>query len=1221
MELHLRSNNIRGLRNNHKRKSVFNDLKTAAGDIIFLQETHCTNDMEHTWKREWGNDMLLCNGTSQSAGVATLFRNNVQHKNYYSDNAGRLQIFDVNMHNKTACLVNIYAPNKDKDQVIFYGELFNLLLNRDYDELILGGDFNLVLSQKDKIGGTKLKKRNSLSKLNQIIDHLGLTDIWRLKHPSSSNYTWSQKNPTVLCRLDFFLITKGLESISIKSDIHYVPHTDHKMISLRIQGQAAERGPGFWKLNSSFMEDEDYCTHIRKLIDDKWLEYMPMKNKSLRYELVKFDIKQYSHRYGTNKAKLLREKERSIIQKINELDNKLVSNTINKTDQDAFYALKIELDEMKLHKAKGDYIRSRIEFVEKNERSTRFFFNQARESFSKKTLTSLKKENGDETTQPKEILYEIKQFYQRLYESKQIAPSEKLLPELNIPTLTEQDKSMCEGNITLEECYKSLCDMKSNKSPGSDGLTAEFYRKFWDQLGPKLVEVLNFSVKVGTLPDSLRRAVITILHKQGKPPNEIKNYRPISLLNIDYKILSKSLANRISPNLDQLISHDQTGFMKNRYIGENIRLISDIIEVTKRKNIPGLLLLLDFEKAYDTVEWEFMMKVLKAFNFGPSIIRWVKLCYTDISSTVLNNGFSCGWFQVKRGLRQGCGMSCVLFLLAAEILSILIKESKKVKGISVMGREYKLSQYADDTTCILSDKESAYAIIQLAKQFEQVSGLRLNIDKTQLIWLGPWKTKTEDIGHILRSQGNFTLLGTNLGYEHTDSIKANCENKISKLVKKQNLWTGRDLSIIGKILISKSLGLSNLVYSMSNVAFPDRLIQLTQKTVNNFIWNNKPAKVKHTTLRLEYEKGGLRSPDVAFMNKSLKLAWLSRMTQDVIWLQLANESFFQDFGGLQYLSRCNYHIKYLKEIPQFYYDLLSFLAELTNRSSNQIQIIWNNENVILNRKMIYKKAWKEAGIEYFKDLKSSSRRWLSLMELQTKYRVYPSHTEYNAVIQAIENSNYVQYDTKRLIAEHEIECKSGNIIDTTKARCRDYYREFIAMEKHEPTSLHFWDSLGFHATNIMQSLPIARSCTKDTKLIAFQYKIQNNIVACNSNLKKWGIIDNAACSTCQLLEDDIMHNLVECPRSRKIIADTYQSLNISCINFNPKGFLFGTGCKVLDLINIVIKWSIWKSRFHQTELVSTSIKQELTFRRKTDQFSLSKRKFDKKWNELPYLLF
>ena len=760
--------------------------------------------------------------------------------------------------------------------------------------------------------------------------------------------------------------------------------------------------------------------------------------------------------------------------------------------------------------------------------------------------------------------------------------------------------------------------MHTNKSPGSDGLTVEFFRRFWSDIGPILVEVLNYSLDKGLLPQSLRQAVITVLHKSGKDASFVKNYRPISLLNTDYKIMTKSLANRMNTTLTNIISRDQTGFIKNRYIGENIRLISDIVDITESKKIPGLLLLLDFEKAYDTVEWKFLSEVIKQFNFGSSLLKWIQLCYTNICSTVVNRGFSCGWFQVYRGLRQGCGLSCTLFDLVAEILAIIIRESKDIKGIQISDQEYKLSQFADDATCILADEHSALNVMNVAMRFEQLSGLRLNLDKTQLIWLGPWKTKTSGIGSLTPHVGNFKLLGIQLGYNKQESINANFTEKRQKMQIRQNIWSNRDLSLIGKIQIAKSLGLSNMIYSFSMQACPQHVIIETQTAIRNFVWNDKPPKVKHVVLRQHLDHSGLRSPDVSLMNKAIKLAWLSRLNTNAKWIRLANDAYFKLYGGIQYLITCNYDIRYLKDIPNFYSEILSSLDELTMKTSCQLQRVWNNKNVLVNRKMVYKDAWRRSGIEYFSDLKSANQTWLTLSEFENKYGFVPNVTEYNKLVRAIESFNYVQYGVADILKPGQILCKSGNILDTATAKCKDYYNEFIEHDKHPPTSLNYWLQHRANDEQVLKSLRIIRNCTTDTKLIAFQFKIVHNIVACKANLFKWEIATTENCDYCQE-RDDLMHSLVQCPASVILISEIYALLQISCVRFNIYGFLFGCNDQAIDLINLIIKYLTWKSRFYYTNLSVNYVKNEVLFRIKADKSILSEKNYNTKWQEFLYL--
>ena len=207
---------------------------------------------------------------------------------------------------------------------------------------------------------------------------------------------------------------------------------------------------------------------------------------------------------------------------------------------------------------------------------------------------------------------------------------------------------------------------------------------------------LNKSHQKGKLALTQRRGVISLISKKDKAVQELKNWRPITLLTCDYKI-----ASRLKAVLQNMIDNDQLGFLKGRSIAENICLIHNVISYTETKNIPGLLLFVDFEKAFDTIEWAFVEKTLQHFGFGSPLINLVNLFYRDIQSCVVNNGWSAGFFELSRGVRQGCPLPPYIFILCAEVLAITIRKDNLVKGITVSSTECKLSQYADDTTLIL----------------------------------------------------------------------------------------------------------------------------------------------------------------------------------------------------------------------------------------------------------------------------------------------------------------------------------------------------------------------------------------------------------------------------------------------------------------------------------------------------------------------------------------
>ena len=210
-----------------------------------------------------------------------------------------------------------------------------------------------------------------------------------------------------------------------------------------------------------------------------------------------------------------------------------------------------------------------------------------------------------------------------------------------------------------------------------------YYEVFFDLLGAALLDSLNAGFESGTLSISQRPGVISLIPTDENSLTTLSNWRPVTLLNVDYKILAKVIAKRIEPVLPKLIYPDQTGFIKGRFIGQNIRLLNDLIEYTDDHKIPGILLFIDFEKAFDTTEWSFTQNVLKCFNFGLVIRKWVSVLYRGVESAVMNGGYSTSYFTVSRGVRQGCPLSPLLLVLGVEILAQKIRLATSCRGIQL----------------------------------------------------------------------------------------------------------------------------------------------------------------------------------------------------------------------------------------------------------------------------------------------------------------------------------------------------------------------------------------------------------------------------------------------------------------------------------------------------------------------------------------------------------
>ena len=205
----------------------------------------------------------------------------------------------------------------------------------------------------------------------------------------------------------------------------------------------------------------------------------------------------------------------------------------------------------------------------------------------------------------------------------------------------------------------------------------------WHLISKTLVDALNYSHQHGELSSSQKQALITLIEKKEKDRRFHKNWRPISLVNVDVKIASKAIARRLEAVMTLLIPANQNGFIKGRSILDAVRTIDDVLEIGKIMNQPGILLAIDFEKAFDSLNHEFLYQVLRKMGFGPNFLQWIRTFYRNLSSCVLNNGFTTDTFFVKRGIRQGDPLSPLLFILALETLVCQIRENTNIKGFLV----------------------------------------------------------------------------------------------------------------------------------------------------------------------------------------------------------------------------------------------------------------------------------------------------------------------------------------------------------------------------------------------------------------------------------------------------------------------------------------------------------------------------------------------------------
>ncbi|KAM9308276.1 glutamate decarboxylase 1-like [Gastrophryne carolinensis] len=307
----------------------------------------------------------------------------------------------------------------------------------------------------------------------------------------------------------------------------------------------------------------------------------------------------------------------------------------------------------------------------------------------------------------------------------------KYLDDTILPRLDTDWAEYVDADITVQEVKQAITSLKPNKRPGPDGYTAIFYKKLIDVVAPHLTTMYN-SIKVGNRfdPESLSAAIVMI-PKPGKDPLAWQNYHPISLLNLDLKILGKIIAARINTSLSSLIHSDQVGFVPGRQSSDGVRRITQLIEAAKSTQPDVMLLSLDMEKAFDCFSWDYLMQALDRWGFGQGLKTWVSAMYHEPTAKVKYSGFESASHSINRGTRQGCPLSPILFILALELLASNIRHNQAIRGIYHGKEEHKLSMFADDMLLTISSPHiTAPNLASEMEAFSNMSGLRINAGKS-----------------------------------------------------------------------------------------------------------------------------------------------------------------------------------------------------------------------------------------------------------------------------------------------------------------------------------------------------------------------------------------------------------------------------------------------------------------------------------------------------------
>ena len=512
--------------------------------MLILYETHSDNEHQQIWRNEWGGgDVIMSHGDPNARGVAMFVKKNttISIERITIDQEGRYIICDIIENNVKITCAAIYGPNKDDPK--FFKNISDLIRERSEHKVIIG-DFNVTLDVEYDRSNTYHNNEKARDEVINCIEEYNLREIWRERNPEKREYSWHKAgNLQKASRIDYALISSGLDQ-KVKN-CQYVSSvmTDHRAFLIVIDVAPYPRGSGYWKFNNMLLQDREFVKTMNDQIQ-KTIEQNQNFTAKQKSEKLKSQIKKFSTQYSRNKIK----DDEIIIAQLNEkVDEMFQRGPLNRQESELLQNTQNDLEEKVLEKIRGIMFRSKAKWYEEGEKSTKYFFALEKAKYNAKTCFSIHDKEGNLVDNPESIIRIQQEFYQELYQEEQDI---NFTLKNNSPTrVPEELRITQEQQITTLDLEEAIKGMNNNKTPGSDGIPVDFYKVFWTRLKVCFYEMMEETFNHSLLHETARTGILNLIPKANKDTRYIKNLRPITLLNTDYKIVEKAIANKMIPAL------------------------------------------------------------------------------------------------------------------------------------------------------------------------------------------------------------------------------------------------------------------------------------------------------------------------------------------------------------------------------------------------------------------------------------------------------------------------------------------------------------------------------------------------------------------------------------------------------------------------------------------------------------------------------------------------
>ncbi len=835
-------------------------------DVVGLQEVRFHNVLNFE-----PHYNLITNHETERGGTAFLIKKELKFKNIVKEAEGRVLTLEI----EDITFVNIYAPagkTQKEERNSFYQSTLPSFIPMDRSSTILFGDFNAVDNITDRMSNTGARNESVCKSLVTLTSSFDLVDCWKRLHPEHLGHSYYHQKGS--SRLDRFYASKNLSPLVKTIELQPVVFSDHHCLSISIENrkQESRKTPKtlrIWKMNTAILEEEDYSVRIHTFINEARKHQLHSSDiRKWWDEIFKTGIKKLTIDYCRQRSQLLRA-TRSFYQQC------LTDITATAPENEEYMADYRELKDCSRtweeEIMQGAFIRSRVGAGNGAETPSTYHLRREKNCQKKCKITKLTSRNGQLLTTQQHISEEIHDYYAEIFQNTP-AMNEFPNPLLqHVGPCPKLDPGKCEMLVKpfeKSEVRRALDKAKKNKAPGVDGIPSEFYSTFWNQLGEEMTDMMNATITHQTTTPTQRLAIIKLIPKNKKPKN-ITEYRPISLLCADYKLIASTLAIRLSKTLPDTISAQQRGGVPGRKMGKNLTLVRDVTQFLRDRDGKGALISVDFSKAYDMVNRNIVWSTMRKLGYPDQFITYIQALYTKVEMKVYYGEGVTDTIVGNRSIRQGCPLSIHLFALYLEPLLTWL--NSELKGIPILNQAAKSFAFVDDVNIFAGSDKDIDKTWMTLENFCNWTGAVVNQNKTHIMGLGTWCDITDWRASWAKPATEIKILGITF----FSTIEATIDHAWTKtcqmiagLIAESRT---RSMTIHQRVRFLKEHIVSKAVYVAQILPCPEKTSEKILACMTSFVWEGSIERTKRTVLHQQPSMGGIGLPHPGSMFKYLFL--------------------------------------------------------------------------------------------------------------------------------------------------------------------------------------------------------------------------------------------------------------------------------------------------------------------------------------------------------------